>query len=67
MKLTKNADLEKYKYSGYGIRFNSRSQFSWSGGSWGKNVVIFCADMSSPMHVDNKILRYWVMSNTRIT
>ena len=25
--LTKNADIEKYKYSGYGIRFDRRSSF----------------------------------------
>ena len=28
VKLTKNADLDKYKYSGYGIGFDSRSEFS---------------------------------------
>ena len=27
VKLTKNADPDKYKYSGYSIRFNSRSEF----------------------------------------
>ena len=28
VKLTKNAGLDKYKYSGYGIGFDSRSEFS---------------------------------------
>ena len=28
VKLTKNADTDKYKYSGYGIRFDSRGRFS---------------------------------------
>ena len=28
VKLTKNADLDKYKYSGYGIGLDSRSEFS---------------------------------------
>ena len=28
LKLTKNADLDKYKYSSYGIGFDSRSGFS---------------------------------------
>ena len=28
VKLTKNADLDKYKYSGYGIGFDSRSEFA---------------------------------------
>ena len=27
VKLTKNADLDKYKYSGYSIGFDSRSEF----------------------------------------
>ena len=27
VKLTKNADLDKYKYSGYGVEFNSRSEY----------------------------------------
>ena len=36
VKLTKNADLAKYKYSGYGIGFNSRSEFSFIDRSVGK-------------------------------
>ena len=51
--LTKDADPDKDKYSGYGIGFNSRSQFSFTDGSMGKNVIIFGADMSSFVHVDN--------------
>ena len=35
LKLTKNADFEKYRYSGYGIGFDARTHFSWSDGSWG--------------------------------
>ena len=54
MKLTKNADLDKYKYIGYGIGFDSRSEFSLPDGSYGKNVIIFGADMSSSVHVDKK-------------
>ena len=33
--LTKNADIEKYKYSGYGIGFNRRSSFSFPSGGFG--------------------------------
>ena len=51
LKLTKNADLGKYKYSGYGIGFDSLSEFSLSDGSYGKNII-FLADMSSSVHVD---------------
>ena len=54
LKLTKNADPDKCKYSGYGIGFDSRSEFLFTGGSYGKHVIIFVADMSSSMHVDNK-------------
>ena len=49
-----NADLDKYKYTGYGIGFDSRSEFLFIYGSYGKNVIIFGADMSSSVHVDNK-------------
>ena len=54
MKLTKNADPDKYKYSGYGIGFDSRSAFSLLDGSMGKTVIIFGVDMSSSVHIDNK-------------
>ena len=49
-----NADTDKYKYSGYNIGFDSRSEFSLPDGSMGRNVVIFRVDMSSFVHIDNK-------------
>ena len=52
--LTKNADIEKYKYSGYGIGFDRRGSFSFPGGGFGQNVLIFGVDMSSSPHIDNK-------------
>ena len=54
VKLTKNADLDKYKYSGYGTGFDSHSEFLLCDGSMWKNVIIFGADMSSSVHIDNK-------------
>ena len=33
--LTKNSDIENYKYSGYGIGFDRRSSFSFPGGGFG--------------------------------
>ena len=54
MKLAKNADPDKYVYSGCGIGFDGRSEFSLPDCTVGKNVIIFGADMSSSMHVDNK-------------
>ena len=34
IKPTKNADLDKYKYVGYGTRFDSRSEFLFTDGSY---------------------------------
>ena len=52
--LAKYADPEKYVYSGYGIRFDSRSEFSLTDGSVGKKVIILGFDMSSSVHIDSK-------------
>ena len=51
--LTKNADIDKYGYSGHGIGFERRSSFSFPGGGFGQNVVIFGVDMSVSAHIDN--------------
>ena len=62
IKLTKDPDPDKYEYFGYGIRFYARGSFSLSDGSWFcKNGIIFTADMSSFIHVDNKKrnLNFW--------
>ena len=53
IKLTKNADPDKYSYSDYGIGFDTREYDYLTDGSVGKNVVIFEVDMSSSMHVDD--------------
>ena len=53
-KASKNADLDKYKYSGCGIGFYSRSEFQFTDLSVGKNAIIFRADMSSFVYIDNK-------------
>ena len=54
VQLTKNDDQDKYKYSGYGTGFDSRSEISLPDGSMGKNVIIFGVYMSSSVHIDNK-------------
>ena len=46
VKIIKNADTDKYSYSGYGIGFDSGSLFSVQNFDWGKNVVIFGVDMN---------------------
>ena len=52
--LTKNADIAKYGYSGFGIGFDRRSSFSFPCAGFGQNVSIFGVDMSSSSHIDNK-------------
>ena len=53
--LTKNADIDKYRYSGYRGGFDRKGSFSLPGGNrYGKNTIIFGADMNSSIHVDNK-------------
>ena len=54
VKLSKNVDLDKYKYSGSGIGFDSRSEFSLPDGSMGRNVIIIGADLISSAHIDSK-------------
>ena len=38
--LTKDADIDKYRYSGYGTGFDRRSSFSYPGGGFGQNIII---------------------------
>ena len=54
VKLSRNVDPDKYRYSGYGIGFDARSDVDWSDGCKGKNIIIFGADMSSSTHIDDK-------------
>ena len=50
--MTKNNDIDKYKYTGYGIGFERKGTFS-VGSGFGRNCIIFGVDMSSSLHVDN--------------
>ena len=52
--LPKNADMDKYKYSGYGIGFDRHGRFSSPGIGLGKNVITFGVDMSSSTKIDNR-------------
>ena len=48
VKLVKNIDPDKYKYSGYDIEFDAKARLLLKNGSGiGKNVIIFGVDMSS--------------------
>ena len=53
--LTKNADFDKYKHSGYGIGFDSHEIVLLSDGSgFGKSVTMFVAGIYSSPNVDNR-------------
>ena len=52
--LTKNADIDRYKYSGYGTGFDRLGEFSFGTRGFGRNVIIFGANMSSSVHANNK-------------
>ena len=54
VKLTNNSDIDKYKYSGYGIRFDAKGTVSFPSGRIGQNIIIFGADMSSSVHANNR-------------
>ena len=54
VKLTKNSDIDKYRYSGYGIGFDSRGNFSHPSGGTGVKVIGFGVDMGSSIHSTNR-------------
>ena len=52
--LTKNVNIDKHGYSSYEIGLDRRGSFSFPGGAFGQNVLIFGVDMSFSAHIDNK-------------
>ena len=50
---TKNVDFDEYKYSGFGVGFDIKGEFSFGDG-FGRNCLMFGVDTSSSVHVDNK-------------
>ena len=52
--LTTHVDIDQYKYSGYGIRFDRKGKFSFGSNGFGRNVIIFGADMSISVYANNK-------------
>ena len=52
--MTKNVNIDSYGYSGYGIEFDRKGSFSFSGGGYGQNLLILGVDMSFSAHIDNK-------------
>ena len=51
--LTKHADIDQYKYHGYGVNFSRRGGFSFEN-KFAKNVIIFEADLRSSVHATNR-------------
>ena len=51
--LTKHADIDQYNYSGYGIGFDRKREFSFGNG-FSRNCIIFGADMNTSVHANNK-------------
>ena len=51
--LAKHADIDQYTYSGYGIGFYRKGEFSFGNG-FGRNVIILGADMSSSVNANNR-------------
>ena len=54
VKLTKNVDIDKYKYSEYRIGFDGHGFYSYPSGGTGWSVIIFRVDMSLSSKTDNK-------------
>ena len=52
--LTKNEDIDKCEYSGYGTGFDRKRIFSFLSGGFGQNVSIFGVDIILSAHIDNK-------------
>ena len=51
--MTKLVDIDQYKYSGYGIRFDRKGEFTFASNGFGKNLIILGAEMSSSVHANN--------------
>ena len=67
IKLTKKADISKYKYFRYDIGFDGKGPFSYPSCGLGNNVIVFWVDMSSSVDVYNKKKRYFNSSSRSYT
>ena len=52
--MTKNVDIDKYKYFGYGIGFDGHGSYPPPSSGNGRNKIIFGVDMSSSTKLDNR-------------
>ena len=53
VKLTKTADVDQYKNSGYGIGFDRNGEFTFGNGL-SRNVIVFGVDLTNSSHANNK-------------
>ena len=70
VKITKNTDISKYKYEGYGICFDEGGKFShtvkkgnFNHTTLARNVLIFGVDMSFSTRATNKANNIYFMGN----
>ena len=63
VKVTKNSDISKNKYEGYGICFDEGGTFTKGNITNGKNVIIFSADMSFRIHANNRAKNIYVLGD----
>ena len=52
--LTETPNIDRYKYSGYGIGFDRHGSHSYHSGGTGGNVIIFGVDLSSLTKIHNR-------------
>ena len=57
--------MNKYRYSGYGIGFDSKETFSHPTGNFDNNSIIFGADMSRFTHSNNRANNILVLGNNQ--
>ena len=50
---TQNPDIDQCKYSGYGIGFNRKGEFSFGSRRFGRNVIVFGVDLTNSSHDNN--------------
>ena len=60
--LSRNADIDKHKYSGYDIGFDLGEIFLFPNGKLTRNLIISAAVISSSVHIVNKKKDNFVLS-----
>ena len=61
--LAKHVDIDQYKYSGYGIAFDRKGEFSFGNTGFGRNCIMFGADLTNSSHANNRKNSILVLGN----